>query len=208
MRFDEYGLLITEEPTVGRFGDSCAETSRFCVLERFIKHAGSEFKVPDLALRQFLTEKGIVRHPLSPWREDDTSWDQKLPLFYALRLFNDNIGMKSFTWFERYWFSHFIGIKSVTQALIFKLPYRWNDSKRWFEKSSESSCDYLNFIIGLVYLTMIRQEGLLVKLALKLTWTKFYDKTIDYYNNPSNSNLFIIDLYIKAFWKLKEIHRW
>ena len=79
MKFDNLGLLITNEPEPGCLGDSCAETSRLGLIHLVL---GKDY-APLCA--QFITKIGIVRHPFSLWREEDTSNDQMRPLYLYLK---------------------------------------------------------------------------------------------------------------------------
>jgi hypothetical protein len=80
MYFDSRDAIVMEQNApddAGRFGDSCAETSRYRLLMPRDEYNDS--------ILQFRTDKGYVRHPEAPWREDDFSGDQALPMYLALR---------------------------------------------------------------------------------------------------------------------------
>lgn len=77
MHFDKDNLLVSDIGTFpGNIGDSAANTGRYVTLSLSAK--------PNLAL--FVTISGVLRHPTSPWRENDTSSDQVAPLLNACSL--------------------------------------------------------------------------------------------------------------------------
>ena len=170
MRFDKYDLLESErdpEGSPGRIGDSCANTSRWMHLQLKVNKL---CKNPQ-RLDHFLTPVGFIRHPMSPWRENDFPTDQGLPLYIAFdvtgnyascRHMKEHIKKNNHTmdghniispimWAlinEKFgWLKFFLR----AQAWIFKLPWRWNDEKKWFERSSDSTCDYLNWFHAALY---------------------------------------------------------
>jgi len=145
-----YGELISETSEApGCYGDSCAETSRYYIL-----------KWPDAdksTLSIFITNTFFIRHPESPWREDDFSTDQALPFFLATCSAKMYHQLKANHW--RLPNGHFISpvfyailtnrkwlinLCVFAQTLIFKLPWRWDDGKKKFTKNTNTS-DYLNF---------------------------------------------------------------
>jgi hypothetical protein len=181
----------------GSVGDSMAETSRLDIL------------APKFAtnLAAFQTAGGFLRHPTllgyvgehgDSWGIDDTSSDQLLPFVLALNLsaswfkipgtkticspglFFAVRGMwRSFAWTVR------------AQNLIFALPYRWSDSKKWFEKSSGSSADYLNYFVSIVFL---RRMGIWIDPRPETE-----EKIRSYYASEPNS-AWLLDEYRKHFW--------
>jgi hypothetical protein len=168
MKYDDLGLIVMEQGGFpGNIGDSCAETCRLEVLKTVL-HKGN----PSLAIEEFVTETGYVRHPSAPegWREEDFSSDQALPLFFAFEMndpryasaMEDRFQSEGYRtgngdlitpglFFALMGWRLLLSFTLVVQALIFKLPYRWNDSIKWFEKSSGSSSDYLNWVITYLY---------------------------------------------------------
>lgn len=170
MRFDEYGLILSgADSSPADMGDSAAESSRYVHLKQQIN------ETPPIVLSFFRTETGYVRHPspLLPadWRESDFSSDQALPLFLAMRNTRYQLGsdemyrrIKEAGWrtgngnlVSPMFYSLLTNSKTllnltiIAQALIFKIPFRWSDSKRKFETSEDASGDYLNFFHASLY---------------------------------------------------------
>lgn len=165
MKIDELGCLVMEHSSPeGNLGDSCAESSRLDHMNYLLG------KSPQCNLTKFVTITGYVRHPLVPesWKEKDFSSDQALPLLLCFKMKNHWNGLYADQMRSRimanYWrtgnnnfvspglFAELIGCKwlraffLLVQMLLFKFPYRWSDSKKWFESTDGSSGDYLNFI--------------------------------------------------------------
>lgn len=162
MKYDDYSCIIMEHVGFpGNVGDSCAETSRY---KNLLMYTGRPQHLEPL--QQFITDKGYVRHPDSPWREDDFSSDQALPLYLALKKFKHvspaaeqmKARIKDAGWktgngdfISPLFYALLVENKTLlfialmTQALLFKFPWRWNDEKHWFESTKGSSCDYLNW---------------------------------------------------------------
>lgn len=169
MFIDEYGCMAMEQTSFpGNIGDSAAESGR---LEHLRMLLGDYVAVTNL--ENFVTELGYVRHPTAPpdWREKDFSGDQALPLFLAWRrgtnftraeqmlrrikrdgwrTGNGDLVSPGF-WAIMNDRNTLLVTTVAAQALLFKFPYRWSDSKKWFEKSEGSSGDYLNWIHLAVY---------------------------------------------------------
>jgi len=122
-------------------------------------------------LSRFRTDNGYVRHPNSPWREDDFSSDQALPLWLAYQQMSKDYLGSEMTWhihnnlyrtgngdfippnfffmiLEWRWA---VSLCVVLQALIFKFPWRWSDSKKWFESNEDMSADYLNWTMTALF---------------------------------------------------------
>ena len=174
MRVDQYKTLVMEHVGYpGNIGDSCAETSRRVHQKRWLLD-----NPEPLDITQFITEKGFVRHPTAPekddkgesWREDDFTSDQGLPLFLAalctLPLTAQTVKR---TIIDAGWRTgngdlihpifyailkdnkFLINLFTVAQALLFRFVWRWNDEKNKFEETEESSCDYINYIHYALY---------------------------------------------------------
>jgi hypothetical protein len=80
MYFDsEQAIVMEQNPPgdPGNLGDSMAETCRYQLID------GTTGQLLEFTVRNFRTRTGYVRHPESPWREDDMSGDNLLP-FYIL----------------------------------------------------------------------------------------------------------------------------
>lgn len=221
MMIDTYGYVIMEQsPLPGGYGDSCAETGRYAVLA-YIN--GTKL---DIKFNSFVTDIGVLRHPDSPWREDDTSGDQVSPLIAATALIQPVLGYrvikqiedagyktgngdllspgiyaqmrraqrKSFLWLS--------DLALVGQALLLKLPIRWSDSKRWFESTSGSSCDYLNLVNNLAFARAMESWTWPCWLATKLISQELaLSKAKDYYE-PEPNNGMILEQYAEAIPKI------
>lgn len=203
MKKDKYGLYILEqnpEGNSGNLGDACAENARIVHLQiRLIRPT-------DIPLQLFRTALGYVRHPDSPWRENDMSSDQLLPLYLCYKQLYQSLGYEMFDRIERakwhtgngdivspgfYAFlkdwQWLVDANVLAQALILNLPYRWSDSKKWFEKTG--SADFLNWIHAAFYAPHLVRE-FISKKTLK-------EKVASYYAPEPNSQ-FLIDLYNTA----------
>lgn len=215
MIFDNYQYLIMEQVEApGNSGDSAAETGRYVTLKAVI----GEKVIIDLS--HFITEKGILRHPDSPWRENDISSDQVAPLLAAASLIQPEIADKIMKQLEnghtgngdlislglrgqirRAQDKHFLGFSDLPmlgQALLFKLPFRYSESKHWLEGNDDSSGDYLNFVNSLAFAKAKGKLSLSQKLSMKLiSKQKCLDKVKHYYRNEPHAG-FLIDLYSKA----------
>ncbi len=205
MYLDSQNLIVMEQSGLpGGYGDSASETGRYVTLLAVI---GDKIIID---LSPFITDKGILRHPESPWKEDDISSDQVSPLLAAASINqlyisdriislirnNDNrtgngdlISFGMWAQLRRaekasnLWFSD---LALLGQVLMFKIPFRWSDSKQKFEKNTNSS-DYLNFVNSLAF-AKIKGDTLSSKLAKWLTSKDIVlQKVKDYYNPEPNS---------------------
>lgn len=203
MRFDDYGLIITNESAPGCYGDSCAETSRLALISFVLN---KPFDI--LKLGAFITTLGILRHPMSPWREGDTSDDQKSPLYYALSSYcADGTGLlvKYLEVAPKY---RYAGLQAWGQAVIFtKIPWRWNDGFKKFEPMDNSSCDYLNFLAKIFYCYVNNDMGIFCRQAMALvSKERAIERIENYYGNDKENNQWMIELYrqaIETVWKGK-----
>lgn len=216
MVFDNYGYIVMEQSGLpGGYGDSCAETSRYVTLKAVI---GDQVVIN---LVSFVTDQGVLRHPLSPWREDDTSLDQMYPLLAATTLTNKELRNKVDGFITDYSGKTYNGkivnfgmqaqvarsrdekhlwindLSILGQALIFKLPYRWSDSKKWFEKN-DSTSDYLNFVNGIAFAKVKNNETWPIKLAKKLIKKETVLEKVKSYYQPEPNSQWLVDLYSKA----------
>lgn len=207
MKYDDYGTLVMEHVDFpGSVGDSCAETARY---RHLIMCAGHPLKLEPLD--KFITDKGYIRHPDSPWREDDFSSDQALPLYLALRKFEHvspraeemRNRIKSAGWktgngdlISPLFFALLVKndtllfLALLAQALIFKIPWRWNDEKRTIESSEGSSCDYLNWFHAALYINP-RYRRWMVSDAKLISMVEHY------YKNEPNSG-WVVNAYKEA----------
>ncbi len=188
------GAMVLEQCEYpGNIGDSCAETSRFAI----IGNSGQ------ISLVQFITEMGFIRHPDAPedWRERDFSGDQAEPLALANSVIRETIRdrTKANSWRTgngelitprlyailtgKRWL---LAICILAQGLLFKLPWRWSDSRNKFEITADSSADYLNYIVAAIQAP--RWSRCLTSAAL------LKQKVRDYYKPEPNSQ-WVIDAY-------------
>lgn len=194
------GAIVLEQcGWPGNIGDSAAETGRAAVLG-----------VRGLNLAQFRTDAGYVRHPTAPegWRESDFSNDQALPLylgfhgapFLDLHLrseMRDRYKGKlvppgfRFSLDGKLWAAAWA---VRVQGWLFALPYRWSDSKRWFERMDSSSADFLNYFVTIVWL---HRRGYRVKPR-----PETMDKIRSYYLVEPNA--FIVEYYEKAMQEVSK----
>jgi hypothetical protein len=213
MFFDMHGYIAMEQNAPsdpGRYGDSCAETCRAELLLCMNDHE---------VIKGFITDKGYVRHPDSPWREDDFSGDQALPLY----LYFVQFGMD----FERIQFEQrlrengwklgngdFVSFQLMSvmlrandkqsavsdlvllgEILILRwLPWRWSDAEKKLENATNHSADWLNYYHSLAYSITVRPTWV-SKLAAWLTPVGLLvTKVKDYYKPEPNSE-WLVDLY-------------
>lgn len=191
----------------GRTGDSAAESARYLHLKMILGNY-----ILDVNLNQFITSIGYVRHPDSPWRENDMSGDQLLPLYLAFKRYDPvrtselearvrsagyrtgNGNLVSPAFFSCLKDSKLLmSICTLGQALLFKLPYRWNDETKRLEKMKNSSADYLNFIHVAVYCPKLIRKSVSKEMLRK--------KVSEYYEPEPNA--FVIELYdqvIERYW--------
>lgn len=223
MRWDNYGLIQMEqnpEGDPGNLGDSFAETFRVLTLEYFTGQRNPYDAVQKYqAVR---TPKGFVRHPDSPWREDDFSGDQFTPGYIALDIYGQTAcraDMEAVVFLNswrtgnndlmpaNFWAaksradgkpSWFKDLSILAQAYGMRyLPYRWNDEKRWFESTKNSSADYLNWIMLLVH-AHVKGHTWATRRALRVfTRNELYGKVLDYYAPEPNAG-WVLSLYFHA----------
>lgn len=202
----EYNELISETSGFpGSIGDSCAESSRYYLLK------WPTLPLPNLKI--FVTDTFFVRHPDSPWREDDFSTDQALPLYIATKNANMYYKLKKNKWrlpngqfispifyailTKKKWL---INLCVFAQGILFKLPYRYDDSKKRFTKNDNSS-DYLNYYFTAYYADkwarhIVKKEVILQKIK------SYYQSEIDASKDKTLA-LEIIRLYeeeIEVLW--------
>lgn len=217
MRVDTYQTIVREKDQgPGDLGDSCADTARIAVLTLF----------PLLDLRVFRTTEGYVRHPNSPWREDDFSSDQAAPLMigYALeypdhwwemkcRLSTGHTGngrkLSPGLWalvHEKDWL---LALITVLQGFLFLFPLRWSDShhgdiKHWWQRIQwgGDEGDYLNWVSFLEYLDSVRWRKV-VKFCYHIRTPETVVKKVRaYYANQPNSE-WILEIYETYFSGIK-----
>lgn len=201
----------------GRTADSAAETGRYITLKAVIGDTVI------INLKPLVTDKEILRHPNCIWH--DAPSDTVAPLLAAASIIDPETEQKILVlikdnktpngnvispglWAERrriegkklLWASDLV---ILGQALLFKLPYRWSDSKKTFEKTSGSSADYLNYI-NYIALAKVKDKklNLVLKLALKLTGKANILEKIQSYYKPEPNSQWILDLYKKVIEEL------
>jgi hypothetical protein len=210
MKFDSYGCLVTErwpEGEVGNLGDSQAESSRLACLCMYVG-------IPNetASLKKFRTEIGYLRHP-SPdlpmdWRESDSTTDQVICWYLACLRAHPELAtemkdrLKKWGWrtgngdFVSPLFWAVLNNKKLwwvktclwTQAQLFKIPWRWNDEKKWFERNEDSSSDYLNWFIVAMFI-----PGASKYIPLETLWSK-----IQHYYKPEPNCEWFLDIYKRA----------
>lgn len=212
MKFCDKGLIELEQcGRPGSIGDSCAETCRYINLIHYCGTGFEKLGMPRITM--FRTEEGYLRHPDVPegWREDDFTTDQGLPLYLAfvaeeyikepermierIRMAGWRTGNGDFVsplfygvLNKKRWL-----VKSClwSQAQIFKIPFRWSDSKKWFESSSGSSADFLNWFQ--VAMTIPESNKWVARDVL-------WQKICDYYKPEPNVD-WMLDFYAQAIKK-------
>ncbi len=211
MHYDELGLIVSDTSGVPScYGDSAAETSREERLKQILGLQSTAYR-----LAHFRTATGYVRHP-SPampkdWRETDFSSDQAFPLYLALRhaglqmademkerikLIGGRTGngdpIAPFLWAALIDSKLLMSFFCIVSALFFCVPFRWSDSKNWFESSADATGDYLNYFHALPYCywwaRWIRGKTILAKVTA-------------YYKNESNTEE-LLGLYAQAIKKV------
>lgn len=212
MYLDKYNFVVLDQCGFpGNIGDSCAETCRLINLQRYL---GETPTTTYNNLFNFITPNGFLRHPDVPegWREDDFSSDQGLPFLLAARSFSLNylvhaieVRIKEDGWktgngdfvsplfFGVLKDSNFIkNMALVTQAALFKMPWRWSDEHNRFEENFESSADYLNWINVAIH------QSRWVRRTIDKTILK--TKVRSYYRSEKSAQ-WLIDIYDKAIDK-------
>lgn len=211
MKFDNYGLLIREQNAAddpGRLGDSCAETSRLALADLI----QNRYVNPLWELPKFVTPLGTIRHPDSPWRENDMSSDNELPLYMASRqaCFAQTGFIKQKV-ISRGWktgngdfispgyFAEIVDSQVlrcmllIVQVALFYIPIRWSDASRSFERN-DASDGYLQWM-----LTACLAPPWVRKLLSK---DKLKQKIAAYYS-PEPNSAWLVNIYngvIERFW--------
>lgn len=216
MFLDAYNFITMEQTgSPGNIGDSLSETSRYLTLLGVI---GDKTVIN---LSPFITDKGILRHPLSPWRESDTSSDQVSPLIAAASVSSQFLIEDKVLGFTKYKTGngdfitlgllankrraqnkHFLWISDLAilaQALIFKLPYNIVNYK--LVKNNGTS-DYLNFVNNLAFAKFKKNETWPLKLAKWLTPKNKILQKIRLYYRPEPNSQWLIDIYEKALGEI------
>ena len=203
MFFDNIPAIVSEQSTgASARGDSCAETARFLYLKL---HLDNTENLPLVNVTSFRTEKGYVRHPdpMMPldWREGDFSCDQALPLYLTYIMLFPRMAeeMKARiqkagwrtgngTLISPMFYAILKGNKFLLnlavagQALLFRVPFRWSDSKKAFESSQDASGDYLNWWMGAMQASSWARN--LVPPSVLISKVEHY-----YRNEPNNSTI-------------------
>ncbi len=203
--FDNLGCLVRDfypEGHIANLGDSCAETSRICLLE-----GGHNFA----ALLKFGTLDGFLRHPNlagTDWGYPDFSNDQLLPWLMALDLNYPDIaravrqwsptrihGTRTFlsigSWALVHQWHTLLNLVNIVQGLILRLPYRIGDGGK-IERTEGQVQDYLNMVCTYVYLQRLSKWATLPRdKAICL------DAIRRYYNTEPNS-AWIVNAYERA----------
>jgi hypothetical protein len=144
---DEFGLLVREQngpKDPGRIGDSCFDTSCDVLANLYL---GCNVSCAE-KLKMFFTTTGTIRHPKSPWRENDQTSDQDLLLYVALKLAGNPLhlemkkaviarGYRTGNWdfVSPGYLAEILDsqiLRSVcllVQLIFFLFPFYWNDGK-------------------------------------------------------------------------------
>lgn len=202
MYIDEHRTIVMEQSEwPGSIGDSCAESSRY---NHMVLHNDLGLGViRPMNLDKFVTRTGYIRHPSAPegWRESDMSSDQALPFYIAVdshlkRQMRDRIqnagwrtgngDLVNVTFYAVLSDNKvLLTFSLITQAAIFKFPFRWSDSKKTFERTTNNSGDYLNYLHAATYIP--RWARLVSAETLKR-------KVREYYSVEKNSE-WLIEIY-------------
>lgn len=206
MKIDGLGCLITEGPAPGCYGDSMAETSR-------LAHLNSILSLDIVGcVDRFRIEKGYCRHPTiaSIW---PCSSDQLIPWYLYLKTkpgFWDNfiVELKQRIKSAGYktpdgnvaapillallFAPWLLNSLIAAQAMLFKVPWRWDDGKKKLVSTSTMSCDFLNWFHCAIYckpwiLKMVPKETLKAKIRS--------------YYKPEKNVQWLLDLYDRAIEK-------
>jgi len=220
VKLDGHFTIVREKDQgPGDLGDSCADTARITMLSLF----------PAVDLTKFRTPKGYIRHPDSPWREDDFSSDQAAPLYMAYTLdpnrypgyawemearlspwrTGDGKRLSPGLWALVNRFDGLVALITLLQGVLFLFPLRWNDShhgdiKHWWQRIQwgGDEGDYLNWIAYIEYLDMLGYKHT-VRACYMLRSTKTcMQKVAKYYANQPNSE-WVLDIYLDHFSGLK-----
>lgn len=212
MILDVLGLFISEIGGYpGNIGDSAANTSRAEVLNP--KGRDLSPFVTDKGFVRYptapdaWTDADGVYH--SSWRETDFSDDQMLPLYMGgspeirakiksrNRFMAANGGLHNpITMCIINDLNILTNIPLLLQKyFMMYIPYRWSDADglKWyqrFEKTSESSADWINWIVTAVYLK--RHNRLYIDIPLDVV----SQKVLDYFHNEPNNEEVLADFAI------------
>lgn len=199
MYYDTQNLIIFEQNAwPGNSADSCAETSREEILNPTDKDR----------LKNYMTPTGFVRHPNSLWREDDFSDDQLLPMIMAnpdiLPVAQQRLPYRAGNGlfhtpivYAILWKHYLLANIALYAQYIFmtKIPYRWDDGKKAFERTDDMSCDWLNWFVTVVHL---KRKGKLFFNLSKEDITLVRSKIESYYK-PEPNNQQILNNYENGF---------
>jgi hypothetical protein len=217
MYLDTNGLIVMEqEGPPGCFGDACAETSRYVTLQNILGNKTNS------NLTLLVTNTGVLRYPSPPgiWTESDCSDDQVMPLISTGVMINtiieqledngyktgngDLIHPTTYAQLRRSQDCSFQWLWDFTilfQALLFKLPFYYNDGKKDFESTSDDTADYLNFINFLAF-AKLKNETWVCKLTKKIiSSSTAFSKVQSYYSDEPNSE-WLLDIYQDAIVKI------
>jgi hypothetical protein len=212
MHRDADDLIVMDGEWPGSIGDSCAETTREMLLN-------NKTEASLLALCEFVTPTGIIRHPLAPidWREQDTSSDQLAPLYMASAVYGipyapdgiyricEHIRAKypyrqgngqfhnPITYCIIWGHHRLLNLFLLLQLFLMTcLPFRWNDGYKKFESTKDSSADWLNWYCACYYLKVRHANW------FKPPIEKVAERVYHYYRNESNNKL-ALNAYEESF---------
>lgn len=237
MLIDKYRSIVLEQNPIGdpgRFGEGMAETGRWQHLEIFNKPdlIKEPFEVERVArtYRAFKVTGGYVRHPLSIWRENETSGDQLKPIYLMVNawgLHEERLEIERHLESNFYrtgdgnlihpsfWAAikranglqnNFYDLAILGQVkLMQNLAYRWNDEqwkrREWpLEKTESSSADYLNLLHLIVQSEMFGSTWSSRKAKSLIDPKVMMSKIESYY--AVEPNAFVLPLYAQAVKKI------
>ncbi len=212
MYLDDKLLVISEtSPFPGSHGDSCANTARWQVLSNGpLPHCLTHFfveggQVRHPKLEHYEDDKGVR------WGVTDFSVDQWIALFVACMLFQPLLAKRMLLRLEedrnRVGDGSFPNLLMVScirraarnqswvsdlpilfHAIFSRFPWRWGDSKKAIEQSTDSSADYLNWFMCIAYAHKTKSNTLSIKLSkLIISKSKMLTKATEYLETEPNS---------------------
>ncbi len=88
---------------------------------------------------------------------------------------------------------HLFQLFLIAQALIFKIPIRWDDSAKGFRSTEGSSADYLNFFHSCAWLHLIKRGWCLPIIRWLCPPERILAMIRHYYRNEPHSE-FIVEM--------------
>lgn len=220
-------IVLNQNPPgdPGATGDSLGETGRELVLRHYLQPENNLSSRVRSVYEACHSKKGYVRHPETPWREPHMSSDNLKPFYICTDLWgtvdlrieiekhlSDNSWMTGngtfinpgfFACIKRargvpsnFWDFSFYG-QAITMT---KIPWRWSDSTKWFERSEGSSADYLNWFMSIIQAECKGHTPMSLKAKNSISPELLMRKVSDYY--APEKDAFVLDLYAQAVKKI------